>query len=73
QLIVAASDTTSVALSWAMSLLLTNPNVLRKARDELNTKVGKERNVEGDDIDDLMYLQAIVKETLRLYPPGPLS
>ncbi|KAI3834133.1 hypothetical protein MKX03_018088 [Papaver bracteatum] len=72
-LILAASDTTSVTLTWALSLVLTNPSVLRKAQDELDTKVGKERNVEGHDIDDLVYLQAIVKETLRLYPPGPLS
>ncbi|KAI3956385.1 hypothetical protein MKW92_032032 [Papaver armeniacum] len=73
QLIVAASDTTSVALTWAMSLVLTNHDVLRKAQDELDTKVGKERNVEGHDIEHLVYLHAIVKETLRLYPPGPLS
>ncbi|KAI3874403.1 hypothetical protein MKW92_047458 [Papaver armeniacum] len=72
-LILAASDTTSVTLTWALSRVLTNPSVLKKAQDELDTKVGKERNVQGQDIDDLVYLQAIVKETLRLYPPGPLS
>ncbi|KAI3956384.1 hypothetical protein MKW92_032031 [Papaver armeniacum] len=72
-LILAASDTTSVTLTWALSRVLTNPSVLKKVQDELDTKVGKERNVQGQDIDDLVYLQAIVKETLRLYPPGPLS
>ncbi|RZC52742.1 hypothetical protein C5167_021174 [Papaver somniferum] len=71
QLIVAASDTTSLAMTWALSLLLTNPNVLRKAQDELDTKVGKDRIIEEHDIECLVYLQAIVKETLRLYPPGP--
>ncbi|MCL7052298.1 hypothetical protein MKW94_015246 [Papaver nudicaule] len=73
QLVVAASDTTSVALTWALSLILANPNVLRKAQYELDNKVGKGRNIEAHDIDGLVYLQAIVKETLRLYPPGPLS
>ncbi|KAI3959395.1 hypothetical protein MKW98_018985 [Papaver atlanticum] len=73
QLIVAASDTTSLAMTWALSLLLTNPNVLRKAQDELDAKVGKDRIIEEHDIECLVYLQAIVKETLRLYPPGPLS
>ncbi|XP_026397759.1 cytochrome P450 CYP82D47-like [Papaver somniferum] len=73
QLILAGSDSTSITLTWALSLLLSNPSALRKAQDELDNKVGKNRNVEGSDINDLVYLQAVVKETLRLYPPGPLS
>ncbi|XP_026444819.1 cytochrome P450 CYP82D47-like [Papaver somniferum] len=73
QLIAAASDSTSLTMTWALSLLLTNLSVLRKAQDELDTKVGKDRNVEGHDITDLIYLQAIVKETLRLCPPAPLA
>ncbi|KAI3869308.1 hypothetical protein MKW92_031293, partial [Papaver armeniacum] len=52
-LILAATDTTSVSLTWALSLLLTNPSVLRKAQDELDTVVGKKRNVEDRDINDL--------------------
>ncbi|KAI3876630.1 hypothetical protein MKX03_027652 [Papaver bracteatum] len=72
-LILAASDTTSVSMTWALSLLLTNPNVLQKAQDELDTIVGKDRNIHDHDINDLVYLQAIIKETLRLYPAGPLS
>ncbi|KAI3831079.1 hypothetical protein MKX03_034316 [Papaver bracteatum] len=73
QMITAASDTTSLTLTWALALLITNPTVLRKAQDELETKVGKGRNVEEHDINDLVYLQAIVKETLRMYPAGPLD
>ncbi|RZC43553.1 hypothetical protein C5167_036502 [Papaver somniferum] len=72
-LILAATDTTSVSLTWALSLLLTNPRVLRKVQDELDTVVGKERNVEDRDVNDLVYLQAVTKETLRLYPAGPLA
>ncbi|KAF3435938.1 hypothetical protein FNV43_RR23030 [Rhamnella rubrinervis] len=40
---------------------------------ELDLVVGQERWVEDTDIKNLVYLQAIVKETLRLYPPGPLA
>ncbi|KAI3868465.1 hypothetical protein MKW92_046464, partial [Papaver armeniacum] len=57
-LILAATDTTSVSLTWALSLLLTNPRVLRTVQDELDTVVGKERNVEDRDVNDLVYLQA---------------
>ena len=58
---------------WALSLLLNHDKVLKRAQDELNTQVGKERLVEESDIKNLVYFQAIVKETMRLYPPGPLS
>ncbi|KAG5583211.1 hypothetical protein H5410_053838 [Solanum commersonii] len=66
------SDTTAVHLTWLMSLLLNNPHVMNHAQEEINKKVGKDRWVEESDIKDLVYLQAIVKEALRLYPPAPL-
>lgn len=72
-MVLAASDTTSVTLTWALSLLLNNPEVLRKAQDEIDSHVGSQRSVEESDTKQLVYLQAIIKETLRLYPPGPLS
>ncbi|XP_061365623.1 cytochrome P450 82A4-like [Gastrolobium bilobum] len=72
-LIVGGTDTSSVTLTWALSLILRNPLILEKAKAELDTQVGKERSVSESDISKLVYLQAIVKETLRLYPPAPLS
>ncbi|XP_023894904.1 cytochrome P450 CYP82D47 [Quercus suber] len=72
-LIAGGNDTTAVTLTWATSLLLNNRHVLKKAQDELDDQVGKERTVNESDINKLVYLQAIVKETLRLYPAAPLS
>ncbi|XXG55712.1 hypothetical protein AAC387_Pa03g3316 [Persea americana] len=72
-LIAAGTDTTAVTLTWTLSLLLNNPDVLKKAQDELDTHVGKDRNVDESDINNLVYLQAIIKETMRLYPAGPLA
>ena len=71
-MIAGGNDTTTVTLTWAISLLLNNNHVLKKAQDELDIQVGKERIVNESDISKLVYLQAIVKETLRMYPPGPL-
>lgn len=71
-LLVGAVDTTMVTLTWALCLLLNNRDVLKKARDELNTHVGRDRRVEESDIKKLTYFQAIIKESLRLYPAGQL-
>lgn len=67
------SESISETLTWAVSLLLNNPSSLKLAKDELDRNVGINRWVEESDTKNLTYLQAIVKETLRLYPPGPLS
>ncbi|CDP16768.1 unnamed protein product [Coffea canephora] len=71
-LIVAGTSTTSRALSWVISLLLNHRHVLQKAQEEIDSFVGKERWVEESDIKNLVYLQAIVKETMRLHPPAPV-
>ncbi|XP_058069880.1 geraniol 8-hydroxylase-like [Magnolia sinica] len=68
----AGSDTSSSTIEWAMAELLRNPNVLAKARSELIQTIGSEHQVEESDIARLPYIQAIVKETLRLHPPVPL-
>ena len=71
-LILGGSDTSSGTLTWAISLLLNNRQVLKKAQEELDQNVGLNRQVEESDIKNLVYLQAVIKETLRLYPAGPL-
>ncbi|CAK8533667.1 unnamed protein product [Lathyrus sativus] len=72
-LILGATDTSTVTLTWVICLLLKNPVALKKVKEELNIQIGEERFINESDIKNLVYLQAIVKETLRLYPPGPLS
>ncbi|KAL2488277.1 Cytochrome [Forsythia ovata] len=72
-LIMTGSESTAETLTWALSLLLNNRRTLEIAQEELDIHVGRHKLVEETDINKLNYLQAIVKETLRLYPPGPLS
>ncbi|KAE8734977.1 Cytochrome P450 82A3 [Hibiscus syriacus] len=72
-MILAGSDTTTVTLIWGLSLMLNKPRTLKKAQEELDAHVGRDRLVNESDIGKLVYIQAIVKETLRMYPPAPLS
>ncbi|GJS26807.1 cytochrome P450 CYP82D47-like protein, partial [Tanacetum coccineum] len=66
-------DTTHATLTSALSLLLNNPKVLKMAQEELDAHVGIDSLVGESDITNLVYLQAIVKETLRLHTPSQIS
>ncbi|KAI3892353.1 hypothetical protein MKW92_015272 [Papaver armeniacum] len=66
------SDTTSTTLTWVLSLLLNHPQVLETAKQELDKHVGNDRHVEESDIPKLVYINAIIKESMRLYPNGAL-
>ncbi|KAF2320268.1 hypothetical protein GH714_026542 [Hevea brasiliensis] len=72
EMFFAGSETTSAATEWAMAELLRKPEAMRKVKEELNEVVGENRNVEESDIEKLPYLQAVVKEALRLHPSVPL-
>ncbi|XLT35016.1 cytochrome P450 CYP82J17 [Arachis hypogaea] len=71
-LILAGTETTSTTMTWILAALMNNKHSLKLAQEEINHHVGKDRKVEASDIKNLTYLQAIFKETLRLYPPTPL-
>ncbi|BAU00255.1 hypothetical protein LR48_Vigan06g029300 [Vigna angularis] len=69
---VAGTETSAVALEWAMSNLLNKPEILEKLRIEIDTEVGEERFIEEADVTKLPYLQNVISETLRLHPPLPM-
>ncbi|GLJ49833.1 hypothetical protein SUGI_1058750 [Cryptomeria japonica] len=71
-LIVAGVETTATTLEWAMSLLIRNPSVVEKVREEIEGVVGRDRAVKSSDLRSMEYLGCVVKETLRLYPVLPL-
>ncbi|KAI3472157.1 hypothetical protein Pfo_029645 [Paulownia fortunei] len=71
-LFAAGTDTSAITVEWALAELINHPDVLKKAAQEIDSVIGNNRLVEESDIPNLPYLQAIVKETLRLHPTGPL-
>ena len=68
-LVSAGFETTSAALTWAVYALLSHPEVLDRLRDEV---AGLE-TVDFVTLNRLPYLERVVKETLRLYPPAPAA
>lgn len=72
-LILTGTESTAVALTWILSLLLNHPRALKAAQEEIDAQVGRDRWVQESDIHKLIYLQAVVKESLRLNPPGPVT
>lgn len=71
-LLTAGSDTSSATLEWALTLLLNNPHVIKKAQLEIDSHIGNERLIDESDITNLPYLRCIIIETLRMYPASPL-
>ncbi|CAL2261281.1 unnamed protein product [Prunus armeniaca] len=57
---------------WAMTELLRHPRVLKKLQDEVMGIANGKADITEGDLDKFPYLKAVIKETLRLYPPIPL-
>ncbi|XP_023759755.1 cytochrome P450 76T24 isoform X1 [Lactuca sativa] len=71
-LFIAGTDTTSGTLEWAMAELIHNPEKMETARSEIIKLMQNNKgNIQEMHISQLPYLQAIIKETLRLHPPVP--
>ncbi|OEL27938.1 Cytochrome P450 98A1 [Dichanthelium oligosanthes] len=71
-MITAGTDTTVITVEWAMAELVRNSRVQEKVQEELDRVVGRDRVLLETDFQNLPYLQAVVKEALRLHPPTPL-
>ncbi|CAH1419498.1 unnamed protein product [Lactuca virosa] len=71
-LIIGATDTTTATIEWAMSELIKQPRLIKKAAKELDRVIGKERWLQETDFTNLPFIDLILKETMRLHPAGVL-
>ncbi|KAL0285052.1 UNVERIFIED_CONTAM: cytochrome [Sesamum angustifolium] len=68
EMIFRGTDTTALLTEWVMAELILHPEAQAKLREELDGLAA----LTDADLAALPYLQAVVKETLRVHPPGPL-
>ena len=68
--LIAGHETTSGLLSFALYFLLQNPEILQRARAEVDAVLGGELPT-VQHLAKLSYLDQILKETLRLWPTAP--
>ncbi|HEU5155720.1 MAG TPA: cytochrome P450 [Streptosporangiaceae bacterium] len=68
---LAAHHTTGVAISWTLYLLAGHPDVAERVAGELDLVLGDRPVPEYGDLKKLTYLDRVLKEAMRLYPPGP--
>ncbi|KAK9213000.1 hypothetical protein WN943_002385 [Citrus x changshan-huyou] len=71
-LIAGGTDTSATTVEWAMSELMKRPDLIKKATEEIDRVVGRQRWVEEKDIPQLPYIDAIMKETMRKHPVAVL-
>ncbi|KAI4325958.1 hypothetical protein MLD38_031316 [Melastoma candidum] len=73
EIMIAAIDNPSNVAEWTMAEMINQPELLRKAVEELDRVVGKERLVQESDIPHLNYIKACAREAFRLHPIAPFN
>ncbi|KAI3807007.1 hypothetical protein L1987_22927 [Smallanthus sonchifolius] len=66
------TDSTYATLEWELSLLLRNPHAMKKLQEEVRKVANGKPKITEDDLDQMPYLKAVVKETFRMHMPLPL-
>ncbi|PIA30309.1 hypothetical protein AQUCO_05600025v1 [Aquilegia coerulea] len=68
----AGTDTSSTVLEWAMSELVRHPEIMEEVQNEVRDIAGSKLIIKENGTEEMHYLKAVIKETLRLHPPVPL-
>ncbi|CAN1252594.1 Premnaspirodiene oxygenase [Linum perenne] len=66
-------ETSSSTIEWTMSEMVKNPRVLLLAQQEVRRVFSNKGKVDEEGLEELTYLNAIIKENLRMHPAGPLA
>lgn len=70
-LLFAGADTTATVMIFGSYLLCKNPDVAKRARDEVRNAFRHTGEINATNVNELRYMLAVLSEIMRLYPPGP--
>ncbi|PHT53784.1 Cytochrome 71A4 [Capsicum baccatum] len=68
----AGTDTIYTTLDWTMAELLREPRAMKALQNEVRRLAQGKSEITEDDLKNMQYLRAVIKESLRLHPPNPL-
>ncbi|XP_010412628.1 PREDICTED: cytochrome P450 71A26-like [Camelina sativa] len=69
---VGGTETSYTLMEWAMTELIRHPKCMNRLQEEVRTICKGKSCVSEEDIQEMKYLKAVIKETMRLHPPLPL-
>ncbi|KJX99949.1 cytochrome P450 alkane hydroxylase like protein [Zymoseptoria brevis] len=72
-ILIAGRDTTATTMSYAIRLLTRHPEKLQILRAEISDVLGNDLVITRAKVQRMHYLQSVIRETLRLYPPVPIN
>ncbi|KAK3203030.1 hypothetical protein GRF29_154g1517365 [Pseudopithomyces chartarum] len=72
-LIIAGGETTATCLAATVYYLLKTPSTLHKLIIEIRNRFSEYSSIDATSAQQLPYLQAVLHESLRIYPPGSLG
>ncbi|CAF3456617.1 unnamed protein product [Rotaria sp. Silwood1] len=70
--VLAGSETTANLMTWIFYVLMTHDDVFEACREEVDRVLPNGIEPTNENISDLVICEAIINETLRLYPPAPI-
>ncbi|XP_051114987.1 labd-13Z-ene-9,15,16-triol synthase, chloroplastic-like [Andrographis paniculata] len=71
-ILVAGTDTSATTIEWVLTDLINHPKAMERVQEEIKKVVGMDAIVEESHTMKMDFLDAVVRESLRLHPIGPL-
>ncbi|CAA7022976.1 unnamed protein product [Microthlaspi erraticum] len=69
---IGGTSTTFTLMEWTMTELMRHPECMSKLQEEIRSNSPHNLYVKEEEVEKMTYLNAVVKEALRLHPPAPL-